>query len=1435
MPSTKPSDDLPFRPGDMLDDRWAIHEVLPGAMGIVLLLNDPGTGGRYAAKTPWLEREAAGALARFQHEARVWLSLGHNENVVEAFFLEEIALHGRGPRPFLFLEWVDGPTLEHVLEYEGRLAVPVALDVASGMAWGMAYAHGEGREGPRLVHRDLKPENVFVTRARGVKVSDFGIARALDAPEESASEGAGLGTPFYAAPEQMRDARSADRRSDVYSYGAVLYRILTGRPPFPADDLTTLVWKVLREAPEPPSTHVPAIPPELDRLVLACLEKDPANRPEDFTRLLVEVSEVREIDRLWQAPPRSRSCGACGWLSIRPAVRCVLCATPLGAGERYAPASPRSSVETPTLGRRPGTGVLRVEGMEIRPRRPRAREQVVITALVGNDGAEPVEDVVVPFLLPDRDAFVHPDGPAERAFRGSVPPTVEGAPLRISWSATPLVAGTYRLRPPRVIHRRPGSTRRTTARGEGRELVVLPNDTLPLVGRERELGMLHDRLDGACDGTAGLVALVGETGAGKSRLLREARKAALARGFTTARGRSLGRLGGSRGALRDALRQLIGLSGGATREPEAVAALIELLGPAAGSVPGLLRFLTSELLTRPVRGVGSPAAMWAELAPALARERPLLLVLEDVHRDPEVARIAHAMVAAARREGVRFLVLLSGRPVLDEDFASRLLSQVSTSEGNGATGVEVLRLEPLDAQELRGLVESAFTPNDFQTSAPWLIDEITRLAGGSPLAVAELVRTLQQDATEPLVAAESGRWTALPALTPESLGERAPQRFEELILARMHELPERVGEALTAAGALGDIFRTDLLRAVLGHPDWFDEARGRLEESDVLREIGAQPPRIRFREPLLPDVLDRKLRREDPDEHARIHGVAADWLRERPEGGARHPLKLGRHLVAAGRRQEAFPVMVEAAQRLADRQSFGRAARILDEARELLAAGARPRRGDRRRYLLLRGEALRFAGRYDESLAAYRELVEQDAGSRLDRATLADVYAEMGKVQTSLGRTADALYHHSVALALREELDDRHAVASSLMDLAEVRVLRGERAAAERGVRRALDAAREAGSRQAEGRAWVLQARHAATWGETRTARQLVRRALRCARAAGDRVTAGAAYAVLSLANLRAGRLRRALVHGRRALRVRQQSGDLAAEAASWNDLGLVHEAVADAERARRSFTRAVEIHRRIGAQRGLATGLNNLGRILLRVGRLNAAREHLEESVRVQESGGDPSEAALALADLARVRRLSGETEEAESLLFQARERLPAGAEHAVTARVALAVAHTAQARGDGDAAAQAALDALSLSGVGAELRISLLSVVAEATDDPDAAAEAERLAEASASPWTRARALAARGRVALAGGERTAAASLLRRAAGILLQAGARNPLLVGVLRDTARALREDDPDAAATSLTRARRLGAELRAAGYSAGPGTGFPLAASEASS
>ncbi len=1411
-----------FTEGDLLDGRWSVERVLPGAMGSVLILVDPASGNRFAAKTPRLDAVLdAAALGRFEVEARNWLTLGAHENVVEALFLEEIPTAGRR-RPFLFLEYIEGPTLREVLDREQRLAVPVVLDVGTGMAWGLAHAHGEGRAGSRLVHRDLKPDNVFLTRHRVVKVSDFGLARALDRQEDVAEEGAGLGTPFYSSPEQLKDAQSAGPQADVYAYGAVLHHLLTGEPPFPADTLSQLVWKVLREAPLPPSARNPAVPPELDRLVLACLAKSPGERPRTFGHILAEISEIREIDRLWAPPAGARSCPSCGWLSARPCERCSVCRDVLGPAERYAPASSRTTEFTPTLGRSGGGRVV-VEGAEMRPRVAHEGEDVVVTAFLANPGSDTVENVFVAHARPDRDAFDRPEG-HRRGFRGSVPPTAEGAPLRVSWTVRPLVAGTYTLREVRATYRDERG-RRVVARGPSSDVVVLPRDGLPLVGREEELRDLRACLGNAERGA--LAVVVGPRGLGKSRLARELRREADARGFLTARGRCLDRGTEVRGALKEALRRMLALSEEAPGAAATAAAIAALLGGTARPDGRLVDFLVAELLGRPVPRGESAALMWARFAEALGRRRPLLLVLEDVQRDVDVAGVALQMVAHAAHTGASVAIVLTARPELEDGALGRDFLERFERASEQVGCARLLRVGPLAPQAVLALVDAAFDPNDFATSAPWLARRLAELSGGSPLLAGELLRMLREapDGSDPLVDTRGGRWTASPGLTPEALDGLVPPRIEELVIGRLRQLPDEMVRIARAAGVLGDVFEPELLKAVLPGVDGVDEALRRMERQGVLRETGGTRPRLRFREPLVPEILAREARASAPAEFERVNALAADWLLAREQPAGRQALRLARHLAAAGRVAEAFRRRLDAARRLVDRQSFRKAATVLRDADALLAApGFRPEADDVALLHLLRGEALRFSGDYAGALDAYTALVGaagRDAPP--PDAVLASAYSKMGKVHEALGRLDEALRCFERGLELRRTAGLARDVPMSLVNLAGLHLLRGETPRAEALLDDAVAAATDVANPRALGRAHTLRARVLAVRGAARAARAEVRIALAAARAARDRTTSADAWNVLGIVDFREGRSTRAVAHFRRALRLRQEIGDLAAVAASWNNLAAVQELLGARRDALRGYERAVEIQRRIASTRGLGTALMNVGRMQYEGGRPRAAEPLLAEAVEMLRRSGDPVALASALAESARVAvalsPAGGDGERAAVALLDEALALAQGrGDHDTEAGVLQALAELHAAQGDPAAAAEAARTALALPGLGPRRRVFLLCLTAEQAGDAAAAAQATAIAEGGGGPRTRARALAASARVRLAGGDERGAAPLLRRAGGLLLQSEARDPLLLGVLRDGARALRETDPAAAAAFEARAEALRDELRKRGF-----------------
>ena len=215
-------------------------------------------------------------LARFQREAQVLASLNH-PNIAAIHGLEE----SEGTKA-LVLELVAGPTLADRIK-QGPIPIDEALPIAKQIAEALEAAHEAG-----VIHRDLKPANIKVKDDGTVKVLDFGLAKALDtAPESDPSQsptltaaatqmGVIMGTAAYMSPEQAR-GKTVDRRADIWSFGAVLFEMLSGRRPFEGRDVSEVLAAVIQSAPDW-DTLPGDTPPHLNILVRRCLEKEPRQR-----------------------------------------------------------------------------------------------------------------------------------------------------------------------------------------------------------------------------------------------------------------------------------------------------------------------------------------------------------------------------------------------------------------------------------------------------------------------------------------------------------------------------------------------------------------------------------------------------------------------------------------------------------------------------------------------------------------------------------------------------------------------------------------------------------------------------------------------------------------------------------------------------------------------------------------------------------------------------------------------------------------------------------------------------------------------------------------------------------------------------------------------------------------------------------------------------
>ncbi len=219
-------------------------------------------------------------IERFVIEARAAGKLSH-QNIVAAVDIGE-----SNGRYFFAMELVEGPTLQQVIQREGALREPRALDVARQVARGLRQACLQG-----LLHRDIKPANIMFTPGNVAKICDFGLARDIAADAGPAEPGILRSSPAYASPEQSRGRRDLDIRSDMYSLGVTLFEMLTGKRPFAADRPEALLAKHAAEAPPEPRDLNPELTPAANRLVLRLLRKQPEQRFDSYDRLLEAMDD----------------------------------------------------------------------------------------------------------------------------------------------------------------------------------------------------------------------------------------------------------------------------------------------------------------------------------------------------------------------------------------------------------------------------------------------------------------------------------------------------------------------------------------------------------------------------------------------------------------------------------------------------------------------------------------------------------------------------------------------------------------------------------------------------------------------------------------------------------------------------------------------------------------------------------------------------------------------------------------------------------------------------------------------------------------------------------------------------------------------------------------------------------------------------------------
>ena len=285
----------PLSPASFANGRYQVKEFL-------------GEGGKkrvYLAQDTTLDREVAFALiktegldgisrTRVQREAQAMGRLGSHQHIVTVFDLGEEPGNGDfEASPYMVTELMGGGDVEDLIEEAGGHQLPLeqAVKIAQETCRGLDFAHGRG-----IVHRDLKPGNVWLTSDGVAKIGDFGLAVALDRSRLT-SEGMMVGTVSYMPPEQAMGGEVTPQ-SDLYSLGAMLYEMVTGRPPFLGDDSVAIIGQHINTPPVAPTWHQHDCPRPLDALILRLLAKDPSERPESASDVLAALEAIDLADEV---------------------------------------------------------------------------------------------------------------------------------------------------------------------------------------------------------------------------------------------------------------------------------------------------------------------------------------------------------------------------------------------------------------------------------------------------------------------------------------------------------------------------------------------------------------------------------------------------------------------------------------------------------------------------------------------------------------------------------------------------------------------------------------------------------------------------------------------------------------------------------------------------------------------------------------------------------------------------------------------------------------------------------------------------------------------------------------------------------------------------------------------------------------------------------
>jgi tetratricopeptide (TPR) repeat protein/class 3 adenylate cyclase len=1221
-----------------------------GGMGLVYKAHDERLGRDVALKflLPGLSTQSV-AKQRFLVEARAAAALDH-PNVCT---IHEIGETGDG-HLFIAMPLYDGETLQARLT-RGRLAFADAGQIAVQMARGLALAHEHG-----IVHRDVKPSNVMLLADGTVKILDFGIAKKID-DLSSTGYGVPVGTIAYMSPEHVRGS-AVDRRADIWSLGVLLHEMLTGARPFDGDDRQAVAHAILTKEPELIATPYPDVPAGVDDLLRRALAKPPEHR---YPSMVPFASDLAAL----LSPGESRGATASDQEALpvserrRAAVLVTLVSNYPTLVEHLAPADAHRLVAR-----------IRDAAVDVVRRHGGLVNQAIgeeIVSLFGVPAAHEDDElraVRAALELHARVADLSPGaggddvvrvqsglhvGPvvAQRLQEGPRRYAIVGAPAHVASRLAGIAGpGGIVLSPdcqrlvapfvqtdacPAVVLEpdgRPISPFRVTGEtGLETRLEVSERAGLtPYVGRQSELALLDSQVERARAGDGRVIAVVGDAGAGKSRLLHELReRVAASAGVRLLQGRC--RAYGDvapYGPFIEILRDALDLRTAAIRDWRDVVAPIRAIDASLERfLPLYLHLLSapsdSHPFPRHLQGEHLQAALLdavAAMIAGLAGRATLVVLLEDWHWADAASRAALDRVTEIVAAHP-LLCVVTSRP------------ERGAVDGWPARGTRI-QLEPLDFAASTAIMQAVLR---VERVSEELARRVFERTGGNPFFLEQMCSALIEQGA---VSARGGEAVVGGGTATLSL----PDTVQAVIRTRLDKLEPNAREVLRVAAVIGREFHHTLLEAALGRDADPTAAIGRLKAIGLIQQTSvARDVAYRFTHVLTQEVsYESLLGYQRKSLHEVIGGaIESQHARQIDDKAA----LLARHFECAG----AWPKAVRYGRRAAERASalsqFADALAMLDRVLSWLDhLPDDDARHELKADLLLQQEreceTLGLRGRQREIIGALiAHLAPRGQSSRL-----AEAYLRQGDLLTLLKRFDAADRALSTALRISHERDDAALERNTLRSVGLLRWHEGRFAEALTITENALSIDRECGDQLAVAGDLTNLGNILKSMGDYAAALPRLEEALAMPSLAED--PKKLAFVLHNLANVHRARgdlaaaltcLRRADESARVHLLPIQRSFHL-------TSIAHIHLQQGRVDSALQTYQEAVALSRRARHAEGLAQSLRTLGEVLFGLRTGDDALPYLQEAAQLFAQLEDPiSEAEMwnrAATILERARR---------------------------------------------------------------------------------------------------------------------------------------------------------------------------------------------------